>query len=78
MSSSVMTTPWPGDDRGFPGMAFHPGYGANGRYYYSLLVTSKPEIIRISEMKVSDPDSESYTSTCTSDLWCFASAARAV
>lgn len=77
MSSSVMTTPWPGDERGFLGMAFHPGYRANGRFfiYYSLLASSKQQMIRISEMKVSardmnvaDPDSERYTSTCTSGL----------
>lgn len=56
MSSAVMTPPWPGDERGFLG--FHPQYRANGRFfiYYSLLDTSKPQMIRISEMKVSARD----------------------
>ncbi|KAM9341572.1 HHIP-like protein 2 [Symphorus nematophorus] len=67
MSGEVMTTPWLGDERGFLGMAFHPEYRVNGRFfiYYSIQVNSKLEKIRVSEMKVSvhdmnmaDPHSE--------------------
>ncbi|XP_041828581.1 HHIP-like protein 2 [Melanotaenia boesemani] len=55
MSGEVLTTPWLGDERGFLGMAFHPKYRYNGRFfiYYSIHVNSKVEKIRISEMKVS-------------------------
>ncbi|XP_072314384.1 HHIP-like protein 2 [Eucyclogobius newberryi] len=58
MSGDVMTTPWLGDERGFLGMAFHPKYKHNGRFfiYYSIQVNSKLEKIRISEMKVSKYD----------------------
>ncbi|XP_068195474.1 HHIP-like protein 2 [Antennarius striatus] len=58
MSGEVMTTPWWGDERGFLGMAFHPKYRDNGRFfiYYSVQVDSKLEKIRISEMKVSAHD----------------------
>uniref|UniRef100_A0A8C6U0D4 HHIP-like 2 n=1 Tax=Neogobius melanostomus TaxID=47308 RepID=A0A8C6U0D4_9GOBI len=58
MSGDVMTTPWLGDERGFLGMAFHPKYKNNGRFfiYYSIQVNSRLEKIRISEMKVSDYD----------------------
>lgn len=72
MSGQVMTTPWLGDERGFLGMAFHPNYRDNGRFfvYYSIQVTSKLEKVRISEMKVSandmnmaDPFSERYAET---------------
>nr|XP_046269805.1 HHIP-like protein 2 [Scatophagus argus] len=58
MSGEVMTTPWLGDERGFLGMAFHPRYRDNGRFfiYYSIQVNSKLEKIRISEMKVSAHD----------------------
>lgn len=58
MSGEVLTTPWLGDERGFLGMAFHPKYQDNGRFfiYYSILVNSKLEKIRISEMKVSEHD----------------------
>ncbi|XP_076834557.1 HHIP-like protein 2 [Brachyhypopomus gauderio] len=67
MSGDVLTTPWLGDERGFLGMAFHPQYRNNGRFfiYYSILVNGQLEKIRISEMKVSahdmnmaDPNSE--------------------
>lgn len=69
MSGEVLTTPWLGDERGFLGMAFHPKYRDNGRFfiYYSIQVSSELEKIRISEMKVSaydmnvaDPYSERY------------------
>ncbi|XP_074548321.1 HHIP-like protein 2 [Halichoeres trimaculatus] len=58
LSGEVMTTPWLGDERGFLGMAFHPKYRDNGRFfiYYSIQVNSKLEKIRISEMKVSAYD----------------------
>ncbi|XP_034432936.1 HHIP-like protein 2 [Hippoglossus hippoglossus] len=58
MSGEVVTTPWLGDERGFLGMAFHPKYRVNGRFfiYYSIEVNSKVEKVRISEMKVSDHD----------------------
>ncbi|XP_078031487.1 HHIP-like protein 2 [Epinephelus lanceolatus] len=58
MSGEVMTTPWLGDERGFLGMAFHPQYRDNGRFfiYYSIQVNSMLEKIRVSEMKVSAHD----------------------
>ncbi|XP_028251775.1 HHIP-like protein 2, partial [Parambassis ranga] len=58
MSGEVLTTPWLGDERGFLGMAFHPRYRDNGRFfiYYSIQVRGKTEKIRISEMKVSAYD----------------------
>lgn len=69
MTGEVMTTPWLGDERGFLGMAFHPKYRDNGRFfiYYSIQFNSKLEKVRVSEMKVSaydmntaDPYSERY------------------
>uniref|UniRef100_A0A096MER3 HHIP like 2 n=1 Tax=Poecilia formosa TaxID=48698 RepID=A0A096MER3_POEFO len=58
MSGEVLTTPWLGDERGFLGMAFHPKYRLNGRFfiYYSIQFDGKVDKIRISEMKVSDGD----------------------
>ncbi|KAM9708811.1 HHIP-like protein 2 [Menidia menidia] len=58
LSGEVMTTPWLGDERGFLGMAFHPKYRNNGRFfiYYSIQIGSEAEKIRISEMKVSAYD----------------------
>lgn len=58
LSGQVMTTPWLGDERGFLGMAFHPDYRLNGRFfiYYSVQVSSKVEKVRISQMKVSAHD----------------------
>ncbi|CAG5866825.1 unnamed protein product [Menidia menidia] len=58
LSGEVMTTPWLGDERGFLGMAFHPKYRNNGRFfiYYSIQIDSEAEKIRISEMKVSAYD----------------------
>ncbi|KAF3845402.1 hypothetical protein F7725_008565, partial [Dissostichus mawsoni] len=55
LSGEVMTTGWLGDERGFLGMAFHPKYRENGRFfiYYSILVDSKLEKVRVSEMKAS-------------------------
>ena len=77
MSGEVVTTPWLGDERGFLGMAFHPEYRVNGRFfiYYSIEVNSKVEKVRISEMKVSDHDmnmadpySERYAHAAASEL----------
>ncbi|XP_071765683.2 HHIP-like protein 2 [Centroberyx gerrardi] len=58
MSGEVLTTPWLGDERGFLGMAFHPRYRDNGRFfiYYSILVNGQLEKVRISEMRVSAYD----------------------
>ncbi|KAK5886908.1 hypothetical protein CesoFtcFv8_017893 [Champsocephalus esox] len=58
LSGEVMTTGWLGDERGFLGMAFHPKYSENGRFfiYYSILVDSKLEEVRVSEMKASEHD----------------------
>uniref|UniRef100_A0A8D3A837 HHIP-like 2 n=1 Tax=Scophthalmus maximus TaxID=52904 RepID=A0A8D3A837_SCOMX len=58
LSGEVLSTPWLGDERGFLGMAFHPRYRDNGRFfiYYSIRVNGKGETIRISEMRVSEHD----------------------
>ncbi|KAM6961260.1 HHIP-like protein 2 [Aplochiton taeniatus] len=58
MSGKVLTTGWMGDERGFLGMAFHPRYKINGRFfvYYSILINSQLEKVRISEMTVSAYD----------------------
>nr|XP_055027639.1 HHIP-like protein 2 isoform X1 [Misgurnus anguillicaudatus] len=58
ISGEVLTTPWLGDERGFLGLAFHPKYRDNGRFfiYYSILVNGILEKVRISEMKVSAYD----------------------
>ncbi|XP_067099449.1 HHIP-like protein 2 [Osmerus mordax] len=67
LSGAVFTTPWLGDERGFLGLAFHPRYRHNRRFflYYSVLVGSTLERVRISEMRTSvydmnlaDPHSE--------------------
>ncbi|XP_070805326.1 HHIP-like protein 2 [Pituophis catenifer annectens] len=54
----VLTTPWVGDERGFLGMAFHPQYKENGKFYiyYSYQDKKKVEKIRISELMVSTAD----------------------
>uniref|UniRef100_A0A8C2IYR9 HHIP-like 2 n=1 Tax=Cyprinus carpio TaxID=7962 RepID=A0A8C2IYR9_CYPCA len=58
ISGEVLTTQWLGDERGFLGLAFHPKYRNNGRFfiYYSILINGMLERIHISEMKVSDHD----------------------
>lgn len=58
LSGEVLTTPWLGDERGFLGMAFHPRYRDNGRFYiyYSILVQGSLEKVRISEMRASTHD----------------------
>ncbi|KAG8443791.1 hypothetical protein GDO86_009103, partial [Hymenochirus boettgeri] len=55
---TVLATPWFGDERGFLGMAFHPKYQRNGKFYvyYSIMDESKNEKIRISEFHVSAQD----------------------
>ncbi|XP_009585943.1 PREDICTED: HHIP-like protein 2 [Fulmarus glacialis] len=52
--SIVLATPWIGDERGFLGMAFHPKYKYNGKFYiyYSYMDKNRVEKIRISELKV--------------------------
>ncbi|XP_076155914.1 HHIP-like protein 2 [Alosa pseudoharengus] len=58
LSGEVLTTPWLGDERGFLGLALHPRYRDNGRFfiYYSILVQGSLEKVRISEMKTSAHD----------------------
>ncbi|XP_025783631.1 HHIP-like protein 2 [Puma concolor] len=58
LKNIVLTTPWVGDERGFLGLAFHPRFHRNRRFYiyYSCLGKKKVEKIRISEMKVSRAD----------------------
>ncbi|XP_040119010.1 HHIP-like protein 2 [Oryx dammah] len=58
LKSLVLTTPWIGDERGFLGLAFHPRFRRNRKFYiyYSCLGKKRVEKIRISEMKVSRAD----------------------
>lgn len=65
--SIVLAMPWIGDERGFLGMAFHPKYKYNRKFYiyYSYMDKNRVEKIRISELKVlasdankADPRSE--------------------
>ncbi|XP_002914235.2 HHIP-like protein 2 [Ailuropoda melanoleuca] len=58
LKNIVLTTPWVGDERGFLGLAFHPKFRRNRKFYiyYSCLGKKKVEKIRISEMKVSRAD----------------------
>ncbi|NXW45877.1 HIPL2 protein, partial [Nyctiprogne leucopyga] len=58
IKSIVLATPWIGDERGFLGMAFHPKYKYNGKFYiyYSYMDKNRVEKIRISELKVSASD----------------------
>uniref|UniRef100_A0A663M2A8 HHIP like 2 n=1 Tax=Athene cunicularia TaxID=194338 RepID=A0A663M2A8_ATHCN len=67
IKSIVLATPWIGDERGLLGMAFHPKYKYNGKFYiyYSYMDKNRVEKIRISELKVlasdvnkADPRSE--------------------
>ncbi|XP_040408838.1 HHIP-like protein 2 isoform X2 [Cygnus olor] len=67
IKSIVLATPWIGDERGFLGMAFHPNYKHNGKFYiyYSYMDKKRVEKVRISELKVlasdankADPHSE--------------------
>ncbi|KAM5238837.1 HHIP-like protein 2 [Ctenodactylus gundi] len=58
LRSTVLTTPWIGDERGFLGLAFHPRFRHNRKFYiyYSCLAKKKVEKIRVSEMKASRAD----------------------
>ncbi|KAM4695302.1 HHIP-like protein 2 [Discoglossus pictus] len=57
LQAIVLTTPSSGDERGFLGLAFHPKFQNNGKFYvYYSVDTNYAEIIRISEFKVSDKD----------------------
>uniref|UniRef100_A0A8C5N0U0 HHIP like 2 n=1 Tax=Leptobrachium leishanense TaxID=445787 RepID=A0A8C5N0U0_9ANUR len=66
LQENVVSSPWHGDERGFLGMAFHPKFLYNGRFYvyYSSIDEEYVEKIRISEFRVSrdinraDPFSE--------------------
>ncbi|XP_012517642.1 PREDICTED: HHIP-like protein 2 [Propithecus coquereli] len=58
LKDTVLTTPRIGDERGFLGLAFHPRFRSNRKFYiyYSCLGRKKVEKIRISEMQVSRAD----------------------
>lgn len=54
VSKAVLTSPWAGDERGFLGIAMHPNFRHNGRFYvYYSIYGKKDEKIRISEFQVS-------------------------
>ncbi|XP_077138347.1 HHIP-like protein 2 isoform X1 [Ranitomeya variabilis] len=54
LQESVVSSPWHGDERGFLGMAFHPKFRRNGKFYvyYSVHDDEYVEKIRISEFRV--------------------------
>ncbi|XP_066451287.1 HHIP-like protein 2 [Eleutherodactylus coqui] len=54
MPDSVVSSPWHGDERGLLGMAFHPKFQKNGKFYvyYSIIDGEYVEKIRISEFQV--------------------------
>ncbi|XP_075194089.1 HHIP-like protein 2 [Anomaloglossus baeobatrachus] len=54
LQESVVSSPWHGDERGFLGMAFHPKFRRNGKFYvyYSVIDDEYTEKIRISEFRV--------------------------
>ncbi|KAG8541131.1 hypothetical protein GDO81_029658 [Engystomops pustulosus] len=54
LQESVVSSPWHGDERGLLGMAFHPKFRNNGKFYvyYSILDDEYVEKIRISEFRV--------------------------
>ncbi|XP_076979625.1 HHIP-like protein 1 [Tamandua tetradactyla] len=57
VSRAVLTSPWEGDERGFLGLAFHPGFRHNGKLYVYYSVGSDfEEWIRVSEFRVSEDD----------------------
>ncbi|KAH0622676.1 hypothetical protein JD844_025183 [Phrynosoma platyrhinos] len=66
----VLATPWVGDERGFLGMAFHPKYKDNGKFYiyYSYQDKKKVEKIRISELRVSASDINKADATTERNL----------
>ncbi|KAE8585585.1 hypothetical protein XENTR_v10021367 [Xenopus tropicalis] len=57
VSKAVLTSPWAGDERGFLGIAMHPDFHQNGKFYvYYSIHAKKEEKIRISEFHVSTDD----------------------
>nr|XP_033791609.1 HHIP-like protein 2 isoform X1 [Geotrypetes seraphini] len=58
LNTTVLTSPWIGDERGFLGMAFHPKFRKNEKLYiyYSIMEKKKVEMIRISELRLSSSD----------------------
>ncbi|XP_075125585.1 HHIP-like protein 2 [Leptodactylus fuscus] len=54
LQESVVSSPWHGDERGLLGMAFHPKFRRNGKFYvyYSVIDDEYVEKIRISEFRV--------------------------
>ncbi|XP_068105609.1 HHIP-like protein 1 [Hyperolius riggenbachi] len=57
VSKAVLTSPWAGDERGFLGIAMHPDYRHNGKFYvYYSIYAKKEEKIRIAEFHVSTQD----------------------
>ncbi|XP_077636952.1 HHIP-like protein 1 [Crocuta crocuta] len=57
ISRAVLTSPWEGDERGFLGIALHPGFRHNGKLYvYYSVGVGFDEWIRISEFRVSADD----------------------
>ncbi|PIO38266.1 hypothetical protein AB205_0110060 [Aquarana catesbeiana] len=54
VSKAVLTSPWAGDERGFLGIAMHPDFRHNGKFYvYYSIYAKKAEKIRISEFHLS-------------------------
>nr|KAI8741204.1 HHIP-like protein 1; partial [Biomphalaria glabrata] len=78
LSGKVSLNSWAGDERGFLGMAFHPSFSANGRFFiYYSVKTSPDEVIppemsqypchnkiRVSQLRLSadDPDTADMNS----------------
>ncbi|XP_056424365.1 HHIP-like protein 2 [Hyla sarda] len=58
LQDSVVSSPWHGDERGLLGMAIHPKFRWNGKFYiyYSIFDDDYVEKIRISEFRVSRYD----------------------
>ncbi|XP_077995601.1 HHIP-like protein 2 isoform X2 [Glandiceps talaboti] len=57
IEDTILTSARRGDERGFLGIAFHPNYKNNGRFFvYYSLYQRNTQMIRISEMKVMETD----------------------
>ncbi|XP_016042831.1 HHIP-like protein 2 [Erinaceus europaeus] len=58
LGAAVLASPWVGDERGLLGLAFHPRFSRNRKFYlyYSCGGKKKAEKIRISQMKVARGD----------------------
>ncbi|XP_075043193.1 HHIP-like protein 1 isoform X2 [Mixophyes fleayi] len=57
VSKAVLTSPWAGDERGFLGIAMHPDFQHNGKFYvYYSIHAKREERIRISEFHLSTED----------------------